>query len=191
MKSAFDQIVRKARRGGHHRQELDRDACLKAAREAAEAVYAQVRERHDAGESGAGAIRMLSDGVDNLLRGIFTLGMAAVPNARTLATRVARASNLLRTRVDVSMEGQSRDLLQSMNRRAYLQLRMQETVEGLSVVVLSYYLLGMVGYGLKGLKSAGLPVNVEIGTGLAIPLVIGAVYLGVRRLKRLVGHQKE
>jgi len=108
---------------------------------------------------------------------------------QALATRVARASNLLRTRVDVSMEGQSRDLLQSMNRRAYLQLRMQETVEGLSVVVLSYYLLGMVGYGLKALKSAGLPVNVDIGTGLSIPLVIGAVYLGVRRLKRLVGHQ--
>ena len=108
---------------------------------------------------------------------------------QALATRVARASNLLRTRVDVSMEGQSRDLLQSMNRRAYLQLRRQGTVEGLSVVGLSYYRLGRVGYGLKGLKSAGLPVNVEIGTGLAIPLVIGAVYLGVRRLKRLVGHQ--
>ncbi|MCW8908923.1 MAG: DUF3422 domain-containing protein, partial [Sedimenticola sp.] len=110
---------------------------------------------------------------------------------QALATRVARASNLLRTRVDVSMEGQSRDLLQSMNRRAYLQLRMQETVEGLSVVVLSYYLLGMVGYGLEALKSAGLPVNVEIGTGLAIPLVIGAVFLGVRRLKRLVGQREE
>ncbi len=109
---------------------------------------------------------------------------------QTLATRVARASNLLRTRVDVSMEGQSKDLLHSMNRRAYLQLRMQETVEGLSVVVLSYYLLGLIGYGLKGLKSAGVPIDVEIGTGIAIPLVVAAVYLGVRRLKRLVTHQE-
>ncbi|WP_428603737.1 DUF3422 family protein [Sedimenticola sp.] len=108
-----------------------------------------------------------------------------------LATRVARASNLLRTRVDVSMEGQSKDLLRSMDRRAYLQLRMQETVEGLSVVVLSYYLLGLVGYGLKGLKSAGIGINVELGTGIAIPLVLTAVFFGVRRLKRLAGHTND
>ena len=107
---------------------------------------------------------------------------------QALARRLTRTSNLLRTRVEVSMEGQSKDLLKSMDRRAYLQLRMQETVEGLSVVVLSYYLLGLVGYGLKGLKSAGIGINVELGTGLAIPLVVGAVFLGVRRLKRLAGH---
>lgn len=107
---------------------------------------------------------------------------------QALATRIARASNLLRTRVDVSMEGQTKDLLRSMDRRAHLQLRMQETVEGLSVVVLSYYLLGLVGYGLKGLKSAGIGVNVELGTGVAIPAVLIAVFFGVRRLKRLAGH---
>ncbi|MCW8891438.1 MAG: DUF3422 domain-containing protein, partial [Sedimenticola sp.] len=107
---------------------------------------------------------------------------------QTLAKRITRASNLLRTRVDVSMEGQTKDLLKSMDRRAYLQLRMQETVEGLSVVVLSYYLVGLVGYGLKAIKSAGIGINVELGTGIAIPLVVGAVFLGVRRLKRLAGH---
>ncbi|WP_273439666.1 DUF3422 family protein [Sedimenticola selenatireducens] len=105
-----------------------------------------------------------------------------------LATRIARASNLLRTRVDVSMEGQTKDLLRSMDRRAHLQLRMQETVEGLSVVVLSYYLLGLVGYGLKGLKSTGIGINVELGIAIAIPVVLVAVFFGVRRLKRLAGH---
>jgi uncharacterized membrane-anchored protein len=59
------------------------------------------------------------------------------------------------------------------------------------VVVLSYYLLGLVGYGLKGLKSAGIGINVELGTGLAIPLVVTAVFLGVRRLKRLAGYAGE
>lgn len=57
----------------------------------------------------------------------------------SLSTRIARAANLLRTRVDVALEQQNRDLLHSMDRRADLQLRLQETVEGLSVVVLSYY----------------------------------------------------
>ena len=107
---------------------------------------------------------------------------------QALAKRVTRASNLLRTRVDVSMEGQTKDLLRSMDRRASMQLRMQKTVEGLSVVVLSYYLLGMVGYGLKAVKSTGISINVELGIGIAIPVVVTAVFFGVRRLKRLAGH---
>jgi len=57
-------------------------------------------------------------------------------------------------------------------------------------VVLSYYLLGLVGYGLKGLKSTGIGINVELGIGIAIPVVLVAVFFGVRRLKRLAGHAK-
>ena len=74
----------------------------------------------------------------------------------TLSRRVARASDLLRTRVDVALEAQNRDLLQSMDRRAKLQLRLQQTVEGLSVVAISYYLLGLLGYVVKGLSSTGI-----------------------------------
>lgn len=106
----------------------------------------------------------------------------------TLSNHVTRAASLLRTRVEISMEAQSRDLLQSMDNRVKLQLRLQETVEGLSVVVLSYYMLSIVAYGLKALKSSGLPINVEISTGIAIPIVIGIVYLGVRRLRKKLGH---
>lgn len=103
-----------------------------------------------------------------------------------LSLRVTRASSMLRTRVDISMESQIRDLLKSMDNRAHLQLRLQETVEGLSVVVLSYYLLGIVGYGLKAAKAAGYAIDVELITGLAIPVVIMIVYFGVRRLRRMV-----
>jgi uncharacterized membrane-anchored protein len=101
-----------------------------------------------------------------------------------LAARVARASNLLRTRVDVALEAQNRDLLASMDRRAQLQLRLQETVEGLSVVVLSYYLVGLVSYGLKALRAAGAPIDTDLALGLAIPLVVVAVFLGVRHFRR-------
>lgn len=105
----------------------------------------------------------------------------------TLSLRVARASALLRTRVDISTEGQIRDLLKSMDQRAHLQLRLQETVEGLSVVVLSYYLLGIVGYGLKAAKASGIDINVDLITGIAIPVVVLGVFLVVRKLRRLVG----
>lgn len=102
----------------------------------------------------------------------------------TLSTRVERASSLLRARVEISMEKQSRDLLRSMDRRARLQLRLQETVEGLSIVVLSYYLLGIIGYGLKAVKAAGYKFDTELATGIAIPIVVTAVFLAVRRLRR-------
>lgn len=74
----------------------------------------------------------------------------------TLSRRVARASDLLRTRVDVALEAQNRDLLRSMDARAKLQLRLQQTVEGLSVVAISYYLLSLIGYLVKGAHALGI-----------------------------------
>ena len=107
----------------------------------------------------------------------------------TLSMRVARASELLRTRVDITMEGQTRDLLQSMDKRAHMQFRLQETVEGLSVVVLSYYLIGIVSYGLKGIKSTGFDFDTDIATGISIPLVIGLVFFGMRRLRQSISRK--
>ena len=103
-----------------------------------------------------------------------------------LARRVARASDLLRTRVDVALEEQNRDLLKSMDRRAQLQLRLQETVEGLSVVAISYYLTGLVYYVMKAVKAAGAPVDPDLAAGFSLPVVIALVWLGVRRLRRAI-----
>jgi uncharacterized membrane-anchored protein len=105
-----------------------------------------------------------------------------------LIARVQRTTALLRTRVEVLHEQQNRSLLASMDRRAELQLRLQETVEGLSVGVLTYYLVGLLGYCFKALKAAGLHIEVELMTGLAIIPVAVAVWLGVNRLKRSLGH---
>jgi uncharacterized membrane-anchored protein len=104
----------------------------------------------------------------------------------SLSQRVARATQLLSTRVDVSRERQNQQVLVSMNRRAEAQLRLQQTVEGLSVAAITYYIVGLVGYAAKGLLSAGLAVNVEAVTALSIPVVAVAVALGVRHVRRLV-----
>ncbi len=101
-----------------------------------------------------------------------------------LSRRVSRAANLLRTRVDVALEAQNRDLLASMNRRTDLQLRLQQTVEGLSVVVLSYYGSGLLSYLYKGARAAGAPINVDLAMGLSIPVVVLAVWLGIRFMRR-------
>ncbi len=105
-----------------------------------------------------------------------------------LAERIARATSMLRTRVDIAMEEQNRNLLRSMDRRAKLQLRLQETVEGLSVAAISYYLVGLVGYAAKGASAAGVPVPVDLVTGLSIPLVILVVWVAVRKVRRRIGN---
>jgi uncharacterized membrane-anchored protein len=104
----------------------------------------------------------------------------------SLSQRVARATQLLSTRVDVSRERQNQQVLVSMNRRAEAQLRLQQTVEGLSVAAITYYIVGLVGYAAKGLSSAGVPLNVEAVTALSIPVVAIAVALGVRHVRKLV-----
>ena len=103
-----------------------------------------------------------------------------------LSERISRAANLLRTRVDVALEQQNRDLLDSMNRRAQLQLRLQETVEGLSVVVLSYYLVGLIAYAFKALKAGGLPINPDVLTGLSVPVVFFLMWLGLNKVRRIL-----
>jgi uncharacterized membrane-anchored protein len=101
-----------------------------------------------------------------------------------LSEKLARAANLLRTRVDVELEHQNRDLLKSMNERTRLQLRLQTTVEGLSVAAVSYYVVGLFGYLIKGLHDEGVPVDVPLATALFVPVAVLAVWWLVRRIRR-------
>ena len=106
----------------------------------------------------------------------------------SLSQRISRATDLLRARVDVAVESQNQKLLSEMNRRGQLQLRLQQTVEGLSVVAISYYLVGLIKYGLDAVNAAGLPVNVKLGTGIAAPFVVVGVWWLIRRVRtRLSG----
>jgi len=106
-----------------------------------------------------------------------------------LSARVARASQLLRTRVDITLERQNQDLLASMDRRAKLQLRLQQTVEGLSVAAITYYAAGLVGYLAKAGSSLGLPLEPDVVVGVAIPLIALGLWRGLRRLRRSLGHE--
>ncbi len=115
---------------------------------------------------------------------------AAARRMATLSERVARATQLLSTRVDISRERQNQALLESMNRRVRLQLRLQQTVEGLSAAAITYYIVGLVGYAMKGLDDIGIPLPAKpsVLTALSIPLVLALVIMGVRRIHRRIGH---
>lgn len=105
---------------------------------------------------------------------------------RGLAERVAQASALLSTRVDIARERQNQRLLASMDQRAKQQLRLQQTVESLSVAAIVYYVAGLVGYGAKAARSAGLPVDTDLAVGISIPLVAVLVLWAVRRARRRI-----
>ncbi len=109
---------------------------------------------------------------------------SVVDRQEALSRSLARATDLLRTRVDVALERQNRDLLASMNRRTDLQLRLQQTVEGLSVVVISYYSAGLLHFMLKGLVAAGLAINVDLTMGLAVPVLVLAIFFSIRTMRR-------
>jgi len=101
-----------------------------------------------------------------------------------LAKRIARSNDLLRTRVGIEQEGQNRKILQSLDARAAQQLHLQQAVEGLSVVAISYYTLGLVGYAGKALKASNLPVNPDVLTGIMVPAVIVGVWFFLRKLHK-------
>ena len=114
---------------------------------------------------------------------------AAAARQVSLSERVARATQLLSTRVDVTREKQNQAVLESMNRRAAAQLRLQQTVEGLSVAAITYYVVGLIGYGAKGLKALGVPLEPEVVTAISIPIVLALGIAGVRKVHRMVaGH---
>ncbi len=101
---------------------------------------------------------------------------------QAMSERAIRAGDLLRTRVDVERSAQNQQLLSSMDERADLQLRLQKTVEGLSVVAISYYALNLAVYALAPLAD-GAGLSRTVFTALATPLVVFFVWILVRRIR--------
>ena len=107
---------------------------------------------------------------------------ATAQRLAALSERIARTSALLRTRVDIATETQNQQLLEKLTRGQALQLRLQSTVEGLSIAAISYYVVSLLLYGAKALKLAGVPIQPELAAGLMIPLVLWGVWKTVQRI---------
>lgn len=116
------------------------------------------------------------------------MGTCAAMSARqeNLSRRMERATQLLSTRINIANERQNQGILESMNRRAQLQVRLQETVEGLSIAAITYYVVGLINYLVKGVKAAGAELNPALITALSIPAVAVVIALGVRKVRKMV-----
>jgi uncharacterized membrane-anchored protein len=110
----------------------------------------------------------------------------AARRQNALSERVSRMSNLLRTRVDFEQQQSSQQLLTTMNQRQDLQLKLQSTVEGLSVAAITYYFTGLVSYLAKGAEKFGWPFSSDVTAACALPFVGLIVWLSMRRLHNKV-----
>lgn len=111
---------------------------------------------------------------------------AVAARLESLSGRAARTTQLLSTRVDIARQGQNQALLAAMNRRGELQLRLQQTVEGLSVAAITYYVVGLVGYAAKALRTSGLAIDADLAVGLSVPIVALLAAFGIRRIRHAV-----
>jgi len=150
---------------------------------ATQAYYALVNQRiRELREKAIPGTQTLGEFMQRRLSPAIATVAATEQRLASLSERVARASDLLRTRVDIATEVQNQQLLEKLTRGQELQLRLQSTVEGLSIAAISYYVISLLLYGGKALKAAGLPINPEMAAGALVPVVLWAVWRTTRRI---------
>ncbi len=155
-----------------------RFSATRAYHELVEQRIAQMREAPIPGT------QMIGEFLQRRLAPAMTTVHATAQRLSSLSQRVERASALLRTRVDIATESQNQMLLEKLTRGQELQLRLQATVEGLSIAAIAYYVISLILYAGKAGKAAGLPVNPEMLAGAMIPVVLGVIWWGTRQIHK-------
>ena len=149
-------------------------------------AYAQLVEERltELSPSAIDGFQSLTDFTERRLLPAVRTCEAHVRRVTDLSERTASFTGLLRTRVETRIENQNARLLESMERSSSLQLRLQQLVEGLSVVALSYYTIGLPGYLLKGIEVADSRVRAPEVLALATLLVVVGITVALHHLRR-------
>ena len=154
---------------------------------ASRAYYELVRSRIDElRERRLSGIQTINEFMSRRLTPAMATCATMSQRLRDLSERIAHTSGLLSTRVDIAREKQNQALLASMDRRARLQLRLQQTVEGLSVAAISYYIVALLSLLFGALEAAGVRINTEIATGISIPVVLLLAGLAMHTIRRRI-----
>jgi uncharacterized membrane-anchored protein len=150
----------------------------------ASAAYFELVDRRiaDISESRIAGLQTIGEFMERRLSPARSTCAWATRRQDALSQRVSRISNLLRTRVEIEQQQSSQALLAAMNTRQGLQLKLQATVEGLSVAAITYYIVGLVSYLAKGAHVIGWPWSAESTAASAIPVVAIGVWWSLRRL---------
>ncbi|GAA5666687.1 hypothetical protein Brsp07_05203 [Brucella sp. NBRC 14130] len=145
------------------------------------ARLAELREQHVDGYQRLGVF------IERRFRPAIRFCAQASKRIENSATRVSRASDLLRTSVQVELEQQNLQLLESMEKRVQVQTKLQEAVEGFSIVAISYYAIGLYKTLLESLGHVEAISGMKTFLTLAgFPVIILAVWYLVHRARKLV-----
>ena len=154
---------------------------------AAAAYYGLVQRRiAELREQRIEGLQLFDEFMERRLAPAMSTCAAASATLKALSSRVSSVTQLLSTKVNIALEQQNQGVLASMNRRAKLQLRLQQTVEGLSVAAITYYITGLVGYGVKAVKAAGVHLDTDLVIGGSIPVIAAIVAFGLHRFRASV-----
>lgn len=138
-------------------------------------------------ETPVAGIQTVGEFIERRLGPAMATVVATAKRLDSLSERISRVSDLLRTRVDIMTEQQNQQLLEKLTRGQALQLRLQQTVEGLSIAAISYYVVSLVYYLAKAGNTSGwLPFAPDVVAGIAIAPTVLAVWLIVRRIHRSI-----
>jgi uncharacterized membrane-anchored protein len=151
---------------------------------ATEAYYRLSEDRLlELNEQPLNTLRTLKEFHQRRFRPGFSTCQSVRSRMNDLSVRVNRSSSLLRTRVDLILESQNQDLLRSMDRRAKLQIRMQQTVEGLSIIAMTHYTLSLLGYLIKAIPTDLMFISYDLILAISTPIIFVAAWLSVRRIR--------
>ncbi len=154
---------------------------------AAAAYYELVRRRiAELREQRIEGVPLFEEFMERRLAPAMNTCIATAATLKGLSSRVAGVTQLLSTKVNIGLEKQNQGVLASMNRRAELQLRLQQTVEGLSVAAITYYIAGLVGYASKAVKAEGVHLEPDLVIGASIPVIAAFVAYGLHRFRASV-----
>lgn len=148
-------------------------------------AYSQLLSKNlfELAESPIPGVQSLSEFMDRRFQPAMGTCIWTQRRLKELSDRISRTTQTLRTRIEFVNEEQTQKLLASMDQRARLQLRLQETVESLSVLVLTYYVVSLLAYVAKGGKEAGLAIHPEIIAAVAAP-VVAMIFLVISKQRR-------
>lgn len=121
--------------------------------------------------------RPLSDYVLSGVTGVAEGYQQLLKRIDTLRSGFEGIISIIRARVDLMLQSQNLTLLVSVDKTTKSQAILQHTVEGLSVIVIAYYLSGLMGYLFKGLQEMGWLRNTNVAAALFVPISIGLAFL--------------
>jgi len=128
------------------------------------------------GEQRMESYRPISDYVLSGITGVAEGYQQLLRRIETLRGGFEGIIAIIRTRIDLILQAQNLTLLQSVDKTTKSQVLLQHTVEGLSVIVIAYYLSGLAGYVFKGLYELGWLGNANLASAIFVPVAIGLAF---------------